>query len=100
MIPVTTLSTNAVEDQRASLPWGAQKWRRELRDAVTNVGELLRLVDLDPMAFDGVGGPRQPADFPLRVPRPYIDRMRRRDPGDPLLRQVLPTTHETDTVPG
>ena len=101
MIPVKTLSTNAVENRRTSLPWGAQAWRRELLDAVTDVAELLRLVDVDPSAVEaGSGEPWQGTDFPLRVPRPYIDRMRRRDPGDPLLRQVLPMSREADAVPG
>ncbi|MDE0193215.1 MAG: EF-P beta-lysylation protein EpmB [Gammaproteobacteria bacterium] len=39
-------------------------------------------------------------DFPLRVPRSYIARMGRGDPHDPLLRQVLPTTRETEPANG
>ncbi len=37
---------------------------------------------------------RAAARFPLRVPRGYVARMRRGDPHDPLLRQVLPLAAE------
>lgn len=96
MIPVKPLPTSAAERKRATLPWEPQDWQRELLGAVTDVSELLRLVDVDPSALDGEPlASRRAADFPLRVPRPYVARMRRGDPGDPLLRQVLPTTRET-----
>lgn len=38
--------------------------------------------------------------FPLRVPRGFVARMRRGDPHDPLLRQVLPLDDEDRIVPG
>ena len=38
--------------------------------------------------------------FPLRVPRGFVARMRYGDPDDPLLRQVLPVTGEDTLVPG
>jgi EF-P beta-lysylation protein EpmB len=38
--------------------------------------------------------------FPLRVPRGYLSRMRKGDPHDPLLRQVLPLADELEEVPG
>lgn len=40
------------------------------------------------------------AQFPLRVPRGFIARMRHGDPHDPLLRQVLPVLEEDRIVPG
>jgi EF-P beta-lysylation protein EpmB len=39
-------------------------------------------------------------DFPLRVPRGFVARMRRSDPADPLLRQVLPLAEECQTMEG
>ena len=39
-------------------------------------------------------------DFPLRVPRGFVARMRRGDPADPLLLQVLPTAAELVAAPG
>src|SRR5690606_38960207 len=38
--------------------------------------------------------------FPLRVPRGFVARMRHGDPHDPLLRQVLPLDDELRAVPG
>jgi EF-P beta-lysylation protein EpmB len=39
-------------------------------------------------------------DFALRVPRSYVARMRKGDPNDPLLLQVLPVAAETEVVEG
>ena len=76
-------------------PWPAGVWQRELARALSDLGELLRLLEVAPGAVDA-----SPDPFPLRVPRPYVARMRRRDPHDPLLRQVLPTTAERLPVAG
>ncbi|HZH43093.1 MAG TPA: EF-P beta-lysylation protein EpmB, partial [Lysobacter sp.] len=40
------------------------------------------------------------AQFPLRVPRGFVARMRAGDPHDPLLRQVLPLDDELRPMPG
>ncbi|NUO77211.1 MAG: EF-P beta-lysylation protein EpmB, partial [Lysobacter sp.] len=40
------------------------------------------------------------AQFPLRVPRGFVARMRAGDPHDPLLRQVLPLDQELRPMPG
>jgi EF-P beta-lysylation protein EpmB len=40
------------------------------------------------------------AQFPLRVPRGFVARMRHGDASDPLLRQVLPLDDEDRIVPG
>jgi EF-P beta-lysylation protein EpmB len=65
---------------------------------VTKPEELLRLLQLRPEQFrDDTAAHRQ---FPLRVPRSYIARMRKRDPQDPLLLQVLPVCAELNEVPG
>ncbi|HEX2164949.1 MAG TPA: EF-P beta-lysylation protein EpmB, partial [Thermoanaerobaculia bacterium] len=40
------------------------------------------------------------ADFPLRVPRGFVARMRPGDPRDPLLLQVLAAAAEVEPVPG
>jgi len=45
-------------------------------------------------------GPDGPGDFPVRVPRGFVRRMRHGDPADPLLRQVLPLAAEFAEVPG
>lgn len=73
-------------------------WQAELASAVTD--------PLDLLARLGLGGESALAsralssDFLMRVPLPYVARMRPGDPADPLLRQVLPTTDEGRSVPG
>jgi len=77
-------------------------WQRTLGDAVSSVGELLDLVGL---AAADLPPPLRPAaaaarDFPLRVPRGFVARMRPGDPADPLLLQVLPTAAELAPASG
>jgi len=70
-------------------------WQQVLKDAVRDVGELCRLLDLPQTFADQAAGAAR--DFPLFVPRPFLARMRRGDSNDPLLRQVLPL--DTETIP-
>jgi len=69
-----------------------------LQDAVTDPAELLALLGLGPEWLE----PSRAAArrFPLKVPRGFVDRMRRGDPRDPLLLQVLPLGAELDEVAG
>jgi EF-P beta-lysylation protein EpmB len=73
-------------------------WQRELARAVTKPEQLLRLLQLQPEQIRGYTSAHR--QFPLRVPRSYIARMRQRDPQDPLLLQVLPVSAELNDVPG
>ena len=72
-------------------------WRELWRDAITDPGELLRAVGLGDRA-DLL--PPDDAGFALRVPRGFVARMRRNDPLDPLLLQVLPQRAEHDQAEG
>lgn len=73
-------------------------WQQALADAVSDPAELLALLDLPATLLPGTrGGARQ---FPLRVPRGYVARMRPGDPDDPLLRQVLPWHENLSPTPG
>ncbi|MCI0335651.1 MAG: EF-P beta-lysylation protein EpmB [Planctomycetes bacterium] len=73
-------------------------WQEALRDAVRDVDELCRLLD---MPAEAARAARQAAgQFPLFVPRGFVARMRPGDSGDPLLRQVLPLADEMREVPG
>jgi EF-P beta-lysylation protein EpmB len=67
-------------------------WQAELADSFTDPLELLAFLELDPRAFPGL--PEAAEDFPFRVTRSYAGRIRKRDPKDPLLRQVLPVADE------
>jgi EF-P beta-lysylation protein EpmB len=75
------------------LPW-QQLWR----EAVTDPRELLELLDLEHLAERLL--PSGETGFALRVPRGFIARMRRGDPNDPLLLQVLPQAAELVETPG
>jgi EF-P beta-lysylation protein EpmB len=79
-------------------------WQRELAEAVRDPVELLDLVGLTPGQLgDGTtaASMREAClQFPLRVPRPFIARMQRGDPHDPLLRQVLAVGTELRPAPG
>jgi EF-P beta-lysylation protein EpmB len=73
-------------------------WQRELSRSITDPAQLLSELELDPALVD----PARAASnlFALRVTRSYLSRMRRGDPGDPLLRQVLPLADELIESPG
>ena len=73
-------------------------WQQQLAECVTSVPELLAALGLDAHLVPEASVRAQ--SFPLRVPLSYVARMRRGDPADPLLRQVLPTLAETVEQPG
>jgi EF-P beta-lysylation protein EpmB len=75
-----------------------RRWQELWREAVTDPRELLAELDLQALADTLLL--RSDTGFPLRVPRGFIARMRRGDPHDPLLLQVLPQARELGEVPG
>ncbi len=82
-------------------PWPAGGWRQLLADAVSDLDELLALLDLDDSCLgERADALRSVHSFGLRVPRGFVTRMRRGDPDDPLLRQVLPVHREMIPVVG
>jgi EF-P beta-lysylation protein EpmB len=73
-------------------------WQQHLQQAITDPGELLALLALDPEYTEAaIAASRL---FPLKVPRTFIDRIEKGNINDPLLRQVLPVAAELDTVNG
>lgn len=77
---------------------GRTDWKRLWREAVRDPRELLTLLGLESLAADI--SDTAAAQFPLRVPRGFVARMRHGDANDPLLRQVLPLSDEDRIVPG
>ena len=73
-------------------------WQRALQETVTDPAELLDLLGLGRAWLEPARAAAR--HFPLRVPRSFVARMRRGDPLDPLLLQVLPLGVELDQVPG
>ena len=64
--------------------------------AVTDPAELCRRVGVDP----GLASAEAARRFPVLVPEPLLGRIRRGDPDDPILRQILPVAAELDPAEG
>ncbi|MBV1882017.1 MAG: EF-P beta-lysylation protein EpmB [Pseudomonadales bacterium] len=77
---------------------GTEQWQTLWSNAVTNTEQLFKLLDLDPTLIPEAQ--RASAEFPLKVPHPFLEKMRPSDPLDPLLLQVLPSGREIEVVPG
>ena len=70
-------------------------WQRELSDVDINLQELLAFLNLtDHIAFDS-----KPS-FPIRATYSYLKRIKKSDPDDPLLRQILPLNQEYELIEG
>ena len=67
-------------------------WQSQLRDTIRDPAVLLERLDI--AAVDIPLATRSVASFPVRVPMEYLGKIRKSDPGDPLLRQVLPLIDE------
>jgi len=75
-----------------------QPWQHALQNAIRDPQELMNTLDLPEDLISGLG--QASRAFPLLVPRGYVSRMRRGDPDDPLLLQVLPLGIEERIIPG
>ncbi len=75
-------------------PWEPDLWKALLRDSVRSSDALLQSLDLKHPAAEAS------PDFPVRVPPPYLSRIRPGDPEDPLLLQVLAQAAEAEEIPG
>ncbi|WP_323845796.1 EF-P beta-lysylation protein EpmB [Microbulbifer magnicolonia] len=76
----------------------SRRWQDELADLVTDPAELIELLGLSPEQLPAAL--RASGAFALRVPRPFLKRIRPGDPRDPLLLQVLPGAPELQASPG
>ncbi|WP_058912484.1 EF-P beta-lysylation protein EpmB [Entomohabitans teleogrylli] len=76
-----------------------EDWLSQLADVVTDPDELLRILNIEANPELQAGREARKL-FPLRVPRAFIARMEKGNPGDPLLRQVLTSRSEFLTAPG
>jgi EF-P beta-lysylation protein EpmB len=76
-----------------------RSWQQLLSESITSPEELLRHLELPPEQWLH-GAQAGHKLFPVRVPEPFLSRMRKGDPADPLLRQILPLHEETLSMPG
>lgn len=77
----------------------APAWQIQLKNAITDTQELFNLLELEPefLSQELLAAIKQ---FPLRVPRAFVQRMQKANVQDPLLRQILPLTEEMLAAPG
>lgn len=98
MIPNTAALCQETRPEQMPKVQHTSSWQQALAQAIRDPQELLSILGLEQKALtDWI---TQTSDFPLRVPRSYVARMRPGDPNDPLLLQVLPRAAETATTPG
>lgn len=71
-------------------------WQEILRSSVRSVVELKDLLELQESQIDWVEKP----EFPLQIPRTFIQRMEKGNPLDPLLLQVAPSREELNSFEG
>lgn len=67
-------------------------WQKDLSQVITDPKKLLSLLDIEPLEYLQHFKAKQL--FPVRVPLPFIKRMKKGDFNDPLLKQVMPLSSE------
>jgi len=73
-------------------------WQTLLSQTLESPEALIRYLGLPDYLLEGAN--RASLEFAMRIPRPWLDRIEKGNPDDPLLRQVLPLGQELDEVPG
>lgn len=78
--------------------WQEREWKKLLAGAISSPFELLSRLDLsvDSLPYSILPEHR----FVQKVPAPFVDRMQKGNPDDPLLRQVLAVSDENQQVAG
>lgn len=85
------------QDAIALLDTSTDSWQTQLSQGVRTPAQLLTLLNLPlELLSDAQKGH---TEFPVRVPMSFVNRMKKGDLNDPLLRQVLPLSHETEATP-
>ena len=73
-------------------------WKAELSQTINSTSELLEHLNLSKEGLSDAQ--KAAADFPLKVPKSFVARMKSGNPTDPLLTQVLPSRAELDSSAG
>jgi len=75
-----------------------ETWQEILSDLITDPQELLRILQLDvrtcPYSLEAL------TLFPLKAPRPFVERIEKGNWHDPLLRQIWPSEAEETAIEG
>ncbi len=67
-------------------------WQKELANAVKDPQQLVKMLELDEAQLEAGFAARK--DFPMLVPLPFVAKMEKGNPRDPLLLQVMPQASE------
>ncbi len=78
--------------------WQDLSWQDELKSLITEPAALIQQLELNPDFLPLAEAASRL--FPLRVTPSFVRRMKKSDPTDPLLKQVLPVGLELDSTPG
>jgi EF-P beta-lysylation protein EpmB len=74
------------------------RWQQHLQQAITDPEELIHVLKLDPKYTHAAIAASQ--KFPLKVPRPLLNRIEQGNINDPILRQILPLAEELQPATG
>ncbi|SFC13489.1 L-lysine 2,3-aminomutase [Marinospirillum celere] len=99
MIPKTQASNHLTLIEKSE---GTPQWSQELGQALRNPLEICQRLNLNP---EDLPGGREGLEqghqlFSSLVPLPFLERMEKGNPKDPLLLQVLPALEEQQKQPG
>jgi EF-P beta-lysylation protein EpmB len=72
-------------------------WQQELAEGFNTIDEICDYLSISQSDKNLINSA---SDFPLRVPREFVDRMEKGNINDPLLKQILPTKDEDIITPG
>lgn len=90
------MSILSAERHRVPSALSAPDWQSAMQRAIRDSGQLIALLNLPPQMAEAAAG----HPFPLFAPLEYLSRIRKGDPRDPLLRQILPVADERQGKPG
>ncbi|MDD5276029.1 MAG: EF-P beta-lysylation protein EpmB [Methylovulum sp.] len=79
-------------------PHFLKNWQQQLAEAFTDFADLCRYLNLT--VADLPVSQAAARDFPMRVPLNFASCIEKGNPDDPLLRQILPVSHELQSYPG
>lgn len=99
MIQRTRALIEAHRSDRDQRDGDEPSWQHLLSESVTSPAELLRRLEIPQHPWLSAAQQGHQL-FSIRVPEPFLARMEKGNPADPLLRQVLPLAEETGHAAG
>ena len=79
------------------LSLNAKSWQQQMSEAIREPKELLRFLNLDLRDQEKLYFPKQ---FKLLAPLAYLNKIKKGDWNDPLLKQILPVSAESKPIDG